>query len=206
MPSRGLYGKGHAPAGLSRRPVVYPTMVMGFWVPLQVQPDPLKKKQPRAQRASKRKLDLALFELPLELKEEKKGTLDRLHGSRSLEVACRGMMFLSNFKLNKRKGIKRSKGLWQANPLWHWEETCENSMKNSTLNSRKLKLSGRLGRRPMCHGHLGEPTHVDTSYFYSKPLPPHPLLCHCLPMISPPSSSHHAFLPTLIFTSSHAIG
>ena len=37
-----------------------------------VQPDPLQKKQPRAQRASKRKLDLALFELPLELKEKKR--------------------------------------------------------------------------------------------------------------------------------------
>ena len=41
MPSRGLYGKGHAPAGLSpgftgRLPLrTYPTMVMGFWVPLQ---------------------------------------------------------------------------------------------------------------------------------------------------------------------------
>ena len=42
MPSRGLYGKGHAPAGLSpgftgRLPLrTYPTMVMGFWVPLQL--------------------------------------------------------------------------------------------------------------------------------------------------------------------------
>ena len=41
MPSRGLYGKEHAPAGLSpgftgRFPLrTYPTMVMGFWVPLQ---------------------------------------------------------------------------------------------------------------------------------------------------------------------------
>ena len=38
MPSRGLYGKGHAPTGLSpgftgRLPLrTYPTMVMGFWV------------------------------------------------------------------------------------------------------------------------------------------------------------------------------
>ena len=38
-------------------------------------------------------------------------------------VACRGMMFLSNFKLNKRKGMKRSKGLWRGNPLWQWGET-----------------------------------------------------------------------------------
>ena len=37
-----------------------------------VQPDPLKKKEPRAQRASKHKLDLALFELPLELKGKNK--------------------------------------------------------------------------------------------------------------------------------------
>ena len=37
-----------------------------------VQPDPLKKKEPRAQRASKRKLDLAMFELPMELQEKKR--------------------------------------------------------------------------------------------------------------------------------------
>ena len=37
-----------------------------------VQPNPSKKKQPRAQRASKRKLNLAAFELLLELKEKKK--------------------------------------------------------------------------------------------------------------------------------------
>ena len=51
------------------------------------------------------------------------GMLDRLHGSKSLGVACRGMMFLSNFKVNKRKGMKRSKGLWRGNPLWQWGET-----------------------------------------------------------------------------------
>ena len=64
-----------------------------------VQPDPLKKKEPRVQRASKCKLDLALFELPLE-PQKKKGTLDRLPGSKSSGVACRGRMFFSNFKLN----------------------------------------------------------------------------------------------------------
>ena len=83
-------------------------------------------------------------------------------------------------------------------------------MKNLTLNSRKLKLSGRLGRRPMCHGHLGEPTHVALQLpplrhqllLFHKPLPPHPLLCHCFPMIpsfklSPclPSYPHLHFLP-----------
>ena len=87
-----------------------------------VQPDPLKKKQPRAQRASKRKLDLALFEPPLELKEKKR-SLGPVARVKVFAVACRGMMFLSNFKLNKRKGMKRSKGLWQGNPLWHWEGT-----------------------------------------------------------------------------------
>ena len=55
--------------------------------------------------------------------KEKKGTLGRLHGSKSLEVACRVLMFFSNFKLNKKKGMKGSKGLWRGNPLWHWEET-----------------------------------------------------------------------------------
>ena len=83
-------------------------------------------------------------------------------------------------------------------------------MKNSTLNSRKLKLSGRLGRRPMCHEHLGEPTHVALPLpplrhqllVFHKPLPSHPLLCHCFPMIpsfklSPclPSYPHLHFLP-----------
>ena len=37
-----------------------------------VQPDPLKKQEPRAQRASKRKLDLALFELLLKPKEKQR--------------------------------------------------------------------------------------------------------------------------------------
>ena len=83
-------------------------------------------------------------------------------------------------------------------------------MKNLILNSRKLKLSGRLGRRPMCHGHLGEPTHVALPLpplrhqllLFHKPVPPHPLLCHCFPMIpsfklSPchPSYPHLHFLP-----------
>ena len=75
-----------------------------------VQHNPRQKKQARAQRASKRKLELALFELPTEL-QKKKGTLDRLPGSKSFGVACRGMMFFNNFKLNKRKRMKKSKGL-----------------------------------------------------------------------------------------------
>ena len=37
-----------------------------------VQPDPFKKKEPRGKRASKRKLDLALFDLPMELQEKKR--------------------------------------------------------------------------------------------------------------------------------------
>ena len=37
-----------------------------------VQPDLPPKKEPRGKRASKRKLDLALFELPMELQEKKR--------------------------------------------------------------------------------------------------------------------------------------
>ena len=44
-------------------------------------------------------------------------------GSKSLVVACGVMMFFSNFKLNKRKGMKMNKGPWRGNQLWHWGHT-----------------------------------------------------------------------------------
>ena len=87
-----------------------------------VQATPSKKRNHEVSGLRSANSTLPLFELPMEL-QEKKGASDRLPGSKSLGVACRGMMFFGNFKLHKRKGMKRSKGLWRGNPLWQWGET-----------------------------------------------------------------------------------
>ena len=79
-----------------------------------VQPDPLKKKQPRAQRASKRKLDLALFELPLELKEKKRslGTVARV---KVLGGCLSGDDFFEQFQAQQKERDEKEQTLRACN-------------------------------------------------------------------------------------------
>ena len=109
----------------------------------------------------------------------------------------------------KERDEKEQGALARESALALGRDMRENLLKNSTANSGKFKWSGRLGRRPMFHGHLGAPTHgalplqplPGQLLLFHKPLLRHRLLCHCSPMIpsfklSPchPSYPHLSFL------------